>query len=91
MVDQALENLHEVKVPKAASSKRTRPPLVSEKAPDFVQKVTAVMLAGKGDLLPVSGPARALAILEAVTGQMYIAVFVARLVGLHAQHRKPTS
>ena len=31
-----------------------RPPLVSERAPDFVQKVTAVMLAGKGDLLPVS-------------------------------------
>jgi pyruvate-ferredoxin/flavodoxin oxidoreductase len=27
---------------------------VSERAPDFVQKVTAVMLAGKGDLLPVS-------------------------------------
>jgi pyruvate-ferredoxin/flavodoxin oxidoreductase len=27
---------------------------VSEQAPDFVQKVTAVMLAGKGDLLPVS-------------------------------------
>ena len=36
------------------SATRTRPPLVSEKAPDFVQKVTAVMLAGKGDLLPVS-------------------------------------
>ena len=33
---------------------RTRPPLVSERAPDFVQKITAVMLAGKGDLLPVS-------------------------------------
>ena len=31
-----------------------RPPLVSERAPDFVQKVTAVILAGKGDLLPVS-------------------------------------
>jgi pyruvate-ferredoxin/flavodoxin oxidoreductase len=31
-----------------------RPPLVSEKAPDFLQKVTAVMMAGKGDLLPVS-------------------------------------
>ena len=27
---------------------------MSERAPDFVQKVTAVMLAGKGDLLPVS-------------------------------------
>jgi pyruvate-ferredoxin/flavodoxin oxidoreductase len=27
---------------------------VSEQAPDFVQKITAVILAGKGDLLPVS-------------------------------------
>ena len=27
---------------------------MSDKAPDFVQKVTAVILAGKGDLLPVS-------------------------------------
>jgi pyruvate-ferredoxin/flavodoxin oxidoreductase len=31
-----------------------RPPLVAPQAPDFVQRVTAVMLAGKGDLLPVS-------------------------------------
>ena len=31
-----------------------RPPLVSAAAPDFVQRVTAVIMAGKGDLLPVS-------------------------------------
>ncbi|HEY6546390.1 MAG TPA: pyruvate:ferredoxin (flavodoxin) oxidoreductase, partial [Vicinamibacteria bacterium] len=54
VVDQSLANLHELKVKQAASAVRTRPPLVSEKAPDFVQKITAVMLAGKGDLLPVS-------------------------------------
>ena len=54
VVDQALAHLHEVAVPGAPSATRTRPPLVSEKAPDFVQKITAVMLAGKGDLLPVS-------------------------------------
>ncbi|MCI0612250.1 thiamine pyrophosphate-dependent enzyme, partial [bacterium] len=47
-------HLHEIPVPASANSTRLRPPLVSEKAPDFVQKVTAVMLAGKGDLLPVS-------------------------------------
>src|SRR4029450_14082099 len=45
---------HQVDVPAAVSARRGRPPLVSERAPDFVQKVTAVMLAGKGDLLPVS-------------------------------------
>jgi pyruvate-ferredoxin/flavodoxin oxidoreductase len=54
VVDQSIANLHEVQVEKAASAMRSRPPLVSENAPDFVQKITAVMLAGKGDLLPVS-------------------------------------
>ena len=33
---------------------RPRPPVVSAKAPDFVQTVTAAMLAGLGDNLPVS-------------------------------------
>jgi pyruvate-ferredoxin/flavodoxin oxidoreductase len=54
VVDQALAHLHEVPVPAAVNARYRRPPLVSERAPDFVQKVTAVMLAGKGDLLPVS-------------------------------------
>jgi pyruvate-ferredoxin/flavodoxin oxidoreductase len=54
VVDHALANLHEISLPNAASATRTRPPLVSERSPDFVQKVTAVMMAGKGDLLPVS-------------------------------------
>jgi pyruvate-ferredoxin/flavodoxin oxidoreductase len=53
-VDMTLENLHEVAVPKKVSSTKMRPPMVPGEAPDFVQKVTAVMLAGKGDLLPVS-------------------------------------
>ena len=54
VVDQALAHLHEVR--RAGRGERALQPsaLVSEKAPDFVQKVTAVMLAGKGDLLPVS-------------------------------------
>ena len=54
VVDQALAHLHEIKVPAAVTARHGRPPLVSEHAPDFVQKITAVMLAGKGDLLPVS-------------------------------------
>jgi pyruvate-ferredoxin/flavodoxin oxidoreductase len=54
VVDQAVAHLHEIPVPETPSASRKRPPLVSERAPDFVQKVTAVMLAGKGDLLPVS-------------------------------------
>src|SRR6185295_9704042 len=54
VVDQALAHLHEVPVPQDVSAVRSRPPLVSALAPDFVQKVSAVMMAGKGDLLPVS-------------------------------------
>ena len=54
VVDQALAHLHEIPLPGKASAARRRPPVVSENAPDFVQKVTAVILAGKGDMLPVS-------------------------------------
>jgi pyruvate-ferredoxin/flavodoxin oxidoreductase len=53
-VDAALEALREVEVPPSRTTERTRPPPVPETAPDFVQRVTAAMLAGRGDLLPVS-------------------------------------
>ena len=52
-IDGALARLHEVKVPGAAGVRKRRP-AVPPRAPEFVQRVTAVMLAGKGDLLPVS-------------------------------------
>jgi hypothetical protein len=38
---------------------------------------------GYGDVLPVGGPARALAVTEAIVGQMYLVVVVARLVSLY--------
>ncbi len=53
-VDAALGGLAEVKVPAGVTAKRGRPPIVSPDAPGFVQKVTALMLAGHGDRLPVS-------------------------------------
>ena len=53
-VDETLAHLYEVPPPQAVTTTRGRPPLVSDAAPDFVKRVTAVMLAGKGDLLPVS-------------------------------------
>jgi len=53
-VDLALAALHAVPVPETATSTRHRPPPVPEEAPDFVQRVTGVMLAGHGDRLPVS-------------------------------------
>ncbi len=53
-VDQAQAHLFEVKVPDQATSQVTRPPVVSPKAPEFVQKVTAEIIAKRGDDLPVS-------------------------------------
>ncbi len=52
-VDAALAELHRVAVP-ATTGDRHRPPTVAAEAPEFVQRVTAAMLAGKGELLPCS-------------------------------------
>jgi Ion channel len=41
---------------------------------------------GYGDILPRSPAARTMAMFEAVMGQIYLAVLVARLVGLHIVH-----
>ncbi len=41
---------------------------------------------GFGDILPRSPVARTLATLEAMTGQIYLTVLIARLVGLHIVH-----
>ncbi len=38
---------------------------------------------GYGDIVPLSGPAKTASTLEAVAGQLYIALLVGRLVGLH--------
>jgi hypothetical protein len=41
---------------------------------------------GYGDITPLTNQARSLAILEAIIGQLYLAVLVARLVGMHIAH-----
>ncbi|TDI16415.1 MAG: two pore domain potassium channel family protein [Acidobacteria bacterium] len=48
---------------------------------------------GYGDIVPVSPSARALVTLEALTGQLYLTVLVARLVGLQITHssRRPSA
>jgi pyruvate-ferredoxin/flavodoxin oxidoreductase len=53
-VDGALTELHEVKVPSRVTSNKEFPAWVPEEAPDFVKNVTAEIMAGNGDLLPVS-------------------------------------
>ena len=53
-VDNTLANLREITVPAQATSVREFPSVVPANAPDFVQRVTAMMMAGRGDELPVS-------------------------------------
>jgi pyruvate-ferredoxin/flavodoxin oxidoreductase len=53
-VDRALSELCEVKVPAEATSTLHRMPALPSNAPDFVNRVTAQLLRGEGDLLPVS-------------------------------------
>ncbi len=53
-VDTALASMHQVKVPGEITSDIRRHPGVPDIAPDFVQRVTRMMIEGKGDLLPVS-------------------------------------
>lgn len=53
-VDAALAHLHEIPVPDKVTSTIEKPPAVPATAPEFVQTVTAKIMAGEGDLLPVS-------------------------------------
>ena len=45
---------------------------------------------GYGDIAPLSPSARSLAVLEAIIGQVYLTVLVARLVGLHLSQGEPS-
>jgi hypothetical protein len=51
----------------------------------FYSFVTLTTL-GYGDITPITSPARALTVLEAITGVFYLAIFIARLVGSYQAH-----
>ncbi len=53
-VDASVEHLHKIDVPTAPQGDKEMIPPVPATAPEFVQKVTASMLLGTGDQLPVS-------------------------------------
>ncbi|HEX7599055.1 MAG TPA: pyruvate:ferredoxin (flavodoxin) oxidoreductase, partial [Polyangia bacterium] len=53
-VDQTIANLKQVNYPKTVSSSLKMPPIVAPEAPEFVHKLTAEIIAGRGDKLPVS-------------------------------------
>jgi pyruvate-ferredoxin/flavodoxin oxidoreductase len=56
VVDDTLAHLHEIAAPATApaTATRARRPVVPAAAPELVQRVTAAMIAGHGDALPVS-------------------------------------
>ncbi len=53
-VDASIENMHELHIPAFATSTTAMPDVVSSAAPDFVKNFTARIIAGEGNLLPVS-------------------------------------
>ncbi|MHB9027849.1 MAG: pyruvate:ferredoxin (flavodoxin) oxidoreductase, partial [Candidatus Latescibacterota bacterium] len=53
-VDAAKDNVFKVNYPKQATSNIVKPPVVPADAPQFVREVTARMIEGNGDQLPVS-------------------------------------
>ena len=53
-VDTTLENLHEVSTGGKTITGPPRPSIVPDEAPDFIKSLTAPMMLGDGDLLPVS-------------------------------------
>jgi hypothetical protein len=57
-------------------------------APQSAAYLSLVVIStlGFGDIVPLSGTARGLVTVEAVGGQMYLAVLVARLVSLYSAH-----
>ncbi|MGA3220603.1 MAG: pyruvate:ferredoxin (flavodoxin) oxidoreductase, partial [Acidimicrobiales bacterium] len=53
-IDGALANLARVEIPQERAAAGAIGTAIPESAPDFVRQVTSVIMAGKGDLLPVS-------------------------------------
>ncbi len=53
-IDETIANLHKVFVPAVASSTHEMPDAVPSFAPEFVRKITAEIMSGRGDRLPVS-------------------------------------
>jgi len=53
-IDETLDNLHEVIIPKKTDAIFNLTDVVTSSAPDFVRKVTREIIAGRGDRIPVS-------------------------------------
>jgi hypothetical protein len=52
--------------------------------------LTTLATIGYGDIIPLTLQARYAAVAEGITGQMYLAILVGRLVGLHMNQSQRT-
>ena len=58
----------------------------------FYFSFSTLTTVGFGDITPLSKVARTLAVMEAVTGTLYLAILISRLVGMYSPSaRTPTS
>lgn len=53
----------------------------------YFSNVTLTTL-GYGDVVPLSRPAKMLAVMQAMLGQLYVAIVIARMVGLQVSQRR---
>ena len=66
--------------------------ITATSSPDFILSrlnyFSFVTLAtiGYGDIIPASHPAQMLSVFEAIIGQLYLTILIARFVGLHIMH-----
>ena len=59
----------------------------TSEVPDFFYfSFTTMTTLGYGDVLPKANVAKIAAMMQVITGQLYLAILVARLVGLHISH-----
>ncbi|HMD42430.1 MAG TPA: ion channel [Candidatus Acidoferrum sp.] len=65
------------------------PPVPASRHSLLYLSLATLTTVGYGDVLPISRPARMIAVLEAITGVFYVAITVARLVAAYQQkHRE---
>jgi hypothetical protein len=57
----------------------------------FYYSFTTMTTLGYGDITPLSHPARYFSACEALVGQLYLTILLARLVGLHLSQSQPTA
>ena len=54
----------------------------------FYYSFSTITTLGFGDITPLSHPARYASVIEALTGQLYLTILMARLVGLHLSQKQ---